>query len=189
MPTGYTAEVMDGITTTFKRFALSCARAFGVTINLELQDKIEPTPYCKGRLDEARDTLSSLEKMSYSEATSMACKEYHAAVAAYNSACADKERVRNRYEHMLSEATKWEPPSQDHVNMKEFMISQLQDSIRQDCPPEPGAPPVRLSAEEWLAENKSEALRDIEYWGTRTLEEFARAEKSTRWIRELKESL
>lgn len=175
---------------------MRCARAFGAALDLRdepcdvaLPDEIKPNPYYKEWLDNARATFSSLEKISVSEASSKACDEYHAELLEYNSACADKERIRNNYNYMLAESARWQPPSADHVNMKEFMISQLEDSITYDCTAEHLSLPARLSAEEWLNKNKMTALKDIEYHSTRLLEESTRAEKSMLWIKQLKGSL
>ena len=65
MPTGYTADVMDGKVTDFKLFAMQCARAFGALVimrdeplNAEIPDEFSPSNYHFQELEQARERLA-----------------------------------------------------------------------------------------------------------------------------------
>lgn len=60
MPTGYTASVADGTTTTLRAFALQCARAFGATVTMrddpmsaEIPERFEPGGFYRRLMEQA----------------------------------------------------------------------------------------------------------------------------------------
>jgi len=88
-------------------------------------------------------------------------RAYHEALKKREEFVKKNNLVRKRYEDMLSKVRKWKPPTPDHVDLKKFMIQQLEDSIEFDCfIPEM---PQRLSGEEYKEQQIKKALDDIDY--------------------------
>ena len=185
MPTGYTADVQSGKVTEFKDFALQCARAFNA---LPIPDEFKPNSYIKTRLDETNDALSDLDAMTEDEIV-QASKQHNA-----NELQRFKERMqenadqRARYEAMLSKAVEWTPPTDDHADLKGFMISQLHESIKFDCSYVHESPKP-MTPTEWLNARRSELQREVEYYTKSHEEEIQRAAKRTEWVKALKKSL
>lgn len=89
---------------------------------------------------------------------------------------------------MIEEVSDWEPPTPEHVNLKKFMLQQLEESIKFDCH-ELTVPPRQKEPEEFRAEQLATHKHSLEFYKS----ELARAEKrfkeGNEWIRALDESL
>ena len=135
MPTGYTANVVDGKVTDFKQFALQCARAFGALIMMrdepndaEIPEEFKPDDYYKIALEDAKAKLLSLQTLTPEQMETQCAKEFEEAVA-LNSEHRDQNALGNeRLEAMIARVLKWVPPSANHTEMKSFMLEQLKIS-------------------------------------------------------------
>jgi hypothetical protein len=194
MATGYTADVADGTIADFATFALQCARAFGATIMQRDNPMSEPpqlrveSDYNLKACEAAKQRLIELSALSESEADDMAALDYGKAVRARDEAKTRRDSTLARYESMLADVIRWEPPTADHVELKAFMIEQLTKSIDWDCTDHSEAP-ARLSGPMWLEEEKKRALRNVGYHAKAHAEEIERCAAANRWIIALYESL
>lgn len=193
MPTGYTAAIADGI--TFKQYALNCARAFGALVLMRddpadapIPERFEPNDYHANELQNASARLSTLRLMSPAEAEIAAQNEYDEAVARENKYAKERAELHQKYDAMLAQVVAWQAPTPDHVKYKEFMEEQIRDSIRWDCRGY-SAPPLRLSATEWLTEAIKKAEHDIEYHTKHHAEEVERTNTRNTWIKALRDAL
>jgi len=193
MPTGYTAKLHDG-PQEFNDFVLSCSRALGATVHQrdespELKPKLrEPhTSYLEERLNKAATRLREAESWSEEEAQSQAeeqnikNREYWLGV---------KERAiarRERYEDMLTQVRAWTPPTDGHVGLKEYMIDQLEESIRFDC--HDRGEPIPLTGEEYRAQQIASTERELEYYPKEIEAEIERSNEANKWILDLFASL
>jgi hypothetical protein len=195
MPTGYTADVQSGKITEFKDFVLQCARAFGALITMRddpmdkpIPDEFKPDSYIKTRLDETKDALAGLDAMTEDEIV-QASKQHNAdELQRFKERMQEKTDQRRRYEAMLSKVVEWTPPTGDHAELRTFMISQLQESIKFDCSYEPETPNP-MTPTEWLNHKRTDLQRDVEYYTKSHEEEIERAAKRTEWVKALKKSL
>lgn len=143
MPTGYTADLYDGKDVTFEHFVMRCARNFGALILMRddnLDAPIEENRYTQGpdsyyaqALATAKDELAAAQALTDDRAAVLAQQEYDKAERAYAKAVEKDAALRARYEAMLERVRAWEPPTPDHQGLKDFMVSQLEESIRFDC--------------------------------------------------------
>jgi hypothetical protein len=193
MASGYTECISKGI--TFQQFALQCARAFGATITMrdepmsaEIPDEFPPSDYYVKRLEEERRELVILKAMSLPEAEGAAKGDYDRAVAVREAETIAKNELRAKYEAMLSEVEKWQPPTPDHHEMKRFMEKQIQESISWDCEISE-EPIVLLSGREWLSQKIEACSRKIQFYTDRHAAEVALSKGRTEWVRALKTSL
>jgi hypothetical protein len=195
MPTGYTADVVDGKITDFNRFALQCARAFGALINMRddpwdaaIPDEFEPSNYNQKKLEESRERLLKLQKMTTEEV------EEQCAIA-YKNTIADREKYKSRQklendrlEAMAEHVRNWTPPSANHSEMKNFMLEQLRIS-KHDLSYFDKSPIKKLTPKEWLVEQIEEAHKDIGYHSAEYEKEVERTKGRNLWIKQLRASL
>ena len=194
MPTGYTLDLYDGKDITFEEFVLRCARAFGALIsmrdepiNVPIPERFEPSDYHLKELEKAKKRLKEIKKWNEEMAEQEAERAYQEALKKREEFVKKNNLIRKRYEDMLSKVREWKPPTPDHVDLKKFMIQQLEDSIEFDCfIPEM---PQRLSGEEYKEQQIKKALNDIDYHEKEYAEEVNRVYERNKWLLLLRESL
>lgn len=197
MPSGYTAGVQDGTITDFRDYAMKCARAFGALIMMrddpmdaEIPEEFQPSTYNAERVAESRAELAKLESCSEEEAQAMADAD-HAKKVEYRLEALERKRIeRKRYESMLEKARAYIPPTEDHSKYAEFLVSQLEESIKWDCDESYyEAEPVRLDGHTWKMQRMQSLREDIKRNLERQQEENERTDSRNRWIAELRKSL
>lgn len=196
MPSGYTCGVQDGTIKTFREYALQCARAFGACIDLR-DDPLSPdipefvpSDYHAKRLAELEAELVALEAMSATEVEAACKREFQSAVDYRDKRLAEITAQQQRYESMLSEASAFQPPTSEHVELKKFMITQLQESIKWDCDASYyDTPPVKKDAAEWMKERRGQIKTDIARCEKKHREEVERTAQRNEWVKALKEQL
>lgn len=194
MPTGYTSELYEGKKITFQKFAMNCARAFGALVMMrdddrdaKIPDEFKPSDHSLQRKKQAERGLKAVSAWSAEDAKREAQASYDKAMVEYKTTKTSHLALATRYQAMLAEVKKWNPPTQDHQGLKKFMIEQLETSLEDDCY-EPDMPKL----EHWLqfrAREIADAKHDIAYYAKSYADEVKRAEKRTGWVRDLRESL
>lgn len=196
MPTGYTADIKDGI--SFETFALNCARAFGACITLRdepgggesIPEEFEPSDYHVKAAQKARDDLAALLSMSKDDKEKSAAKFWDDAETSRMMRLQDKQKQRQSYEAMLEKVNAWVPPMPEHVGLHEFMRSQIMQSIDFDCDITYDSEPTpRQTGEEWASERANRLNRDIDYHDKENASEVRRTKERTEWVRSLRTSL
>jgi hypothetical protein len=203
MPTGYTAGIIDGEIKDFTQFATLCMRAFGATIHMrddgltEPYVKREPSDYHTKEIEKAKAQLS--------EAKSMSPKE----IIAFRSAALKKDREyhqkaivrtnenRNKLMEILRKAKSYQPPTEDHTGIKEFMIQQLTETIKYDGETKYHDENLMEIENELSSLNAAKirkdliqkANRDLKYHMEEQEKEVKRCEDSNRWVEQFIESL
>jgi hypothetical protein len=199
MPTGYTCDIKEGI--TFKQFAYGCSRAFGAL--MEMRDDPADTPipkelklstYHKDELAKHKKTLAKTIKMTLKQAE----KELKAYLVKSEKDCIEQmkktEELATKYRLMIKEVEKYNPPSTEHQGFKDFMLQQLNDSLRWDCSSDYYAKQLEelkkpMTAEQWRAERIKDAKHDVEYHKKQFAEELDRHNKRNTWVKLLHKSL
>lgn len=197
MPTGYTADLYEGKEVSFRDFVLRCARAMGAAVMLRDHTmEVVPTPenvtsgssYYIERLLQVRADLARWEAMSPGEVEAETERYNNERREAFAEAVAKDARIKAAYGAMLQQVQAWEPPTEDHVGLKEFMIEQLASSIQHDCGVK----------EEWYAtrtpdEHKDKTLKSLRRELARLEDdvekETERNESRVEWVRALHDSL
>ena len=196
MPTGYTAPIKDGI--TFQKFALRCARAFGACVEMRdessdtpIPEEFKPSDYHLNARRSAEMQLKTLSNMSVAAAEKKAEADFQAATQSRNKRIKEDKALLTKYNFMLSQVQKWPPPTPEHVEFKNFMISQIEESIRFDCGTSyyTDHPIVKLSGEEWLRISTEKEAEDIIYHSKHYKEEVDRTNSRNAWVKSLRQSL
>lgn len=138
MPTGYTAKICEG-EQSMSEFVLGCARAFGACVS-QRDDPVDDLPkipeveesYYATTLRESEQKLKDLFDRSDEEKESQGIKEQKAQIKYYEKEIKKRKIVRDRLDKMYARVKAWVPPSAEHVNLKEFMLEQLETTIKHD---------------------------------------------------------
>lgn len=199
MPTGYTDGVGQGKVTTFREYALTCARAFGACVLMrddpldkEIPEEFKPDDYYVESLRKAREELDSFNKLSHEELAATIQREYESEVASWNERRRERDEVQKRYEMMLEKAKAFNPPTPEHREYAKFICEQLQESIKFDCT---GSwfdnQPKRFagSTEQFRVERKRQLVEEIERRQRSLQEEIDRAKNRTKWIADLRKAI
>lgn len=195
MPTGYTADIKDGI--SFNTFAMNCARAFGALMEMRdlpsgspIPERFEPSPYHRDKLAEARRQLAYYEGMSDDAAYDISSAERQDQERSRKQRLQENRNTLEAYQAMLKQARAWTAPTKEHEGLKEFMIKQIEESIRFDDSTKYLTKPTPvITVNEWLEGKKSEALTDIAYHKEHYDAEIKRTEERNAWIAALRSSL
>lgn len=195
MATGYTYPVRDGKVTSFAEFALECARGMGAAIH---QRDDGPGPITEMPVDDfeqrhaekARANLAAALDRTPTEWAELQAQRHAAAEKALADAAIEQAQIRERYEAMLLQVLAWKPPTDEHIGLKNFMVEQLEQSIRFDCPD------ARSEVVPPMLDPAVYAAREIDH----ARDQHDRAEQDARqarervaaqraWVRNLRESL
>lgn len=193
MPTGYTEAIGRGV--SFKEFVLLCARGMGALITMRddpwdapIPDEFKPSDYHQKELVKAQDRLTILNSLSLAAADKMVQDAYMDALRSHEDSRQKNRELESKYREMLRRVEAWEPPTPDHQGLKKFMMEQINQSIDFDCGYNPKRPTLK-SPQDWLTEEKGNALRDIEYHTREKEAEERRSAERTKWVQALKKSL
>ena len=196
MPTGYTADIKDGI--DFKTYAMNCARAFGACVMLrdepgggdKIPDEFEPSDYHVKAGEKARCELAELDSITPAERKRAAAKAWDDAETSRLMRLEECRKTRSAYEAMLAKVKAWKPPTPDHTGLHEFMQEQIKQSIDFDCNERRySTPTARLTGDAWAEEQRTQLLRDVRYHEKEHAAEVDRAAARTLWIQALRDAL
>lgn len=193
MVTGYTADVCNGKLTDFKAFAIRCAHAFVVELREESMDspipEFKPSPYYQQALLEAKDQLAMVQAMTDVECEAVAQEDHRKILEAHRKRSEERIQVRDRLLAMRSQVADWSPPTPEHVELKNFMIQQLDGTIEYDGTPRDVDEAKKLSGAEWRRELIASVERNVTYFGDEAAKDAERVHQKNRWVKELRESL
>lgn len=194
MTTGYTQYIKEG-NISFPEFAMKCARAFGALIEMrddsldaQIPNEIKPSEYHKEEMERMQKELDIANAMTLEEAKTKAAEEFEDVVIRQRRYIIQNYILRRKYEDMLHKVKMWQPPTSEHINIKMFMIGQIESSINFDCTYVP-EDPIEKSSEVWLKEHQEKCHRDLDNHIKEWHEELKRSIERTEWIKELKKSL
>lgn len=134
MPTGYTAELCEK-GQSFEEFIWRCARAFGACIMMR-DDPLDKLPslspendsfYAK-EVQKYKNEVVRLGQMSDSELETLGLETLKTEIASYEESSLAHDLEQLRLREMLTKVEAWNPPTEDHTKLKEFMIEQIKTS-------------------------------------------------------------
>jgi hypothetical protein len=204
MPTGYTAGIIDGKITTFEQFATQCSRAFGATIHMRdnpLDSPYEPrTPseYYVNSLQSQREKLEETKTMT-DEAIVQDFETLLKDSLEYYERELEKTKVNlGRLNSIMESAKSWVPPTEDHEGVRDYMIDQLEITIKADGDPSYHVNKI-VQAKKELEEGidpkvyREEKIKEIEdrisYYEGEVQKELERCKQSNDWMDKFLESI
>jgi hypothetical protein len=204
MPTGYTAGIIDGKITTFEQFATQCSRAFGATMHMRdnpLDSPYEPrTPseYYVNSLQSQREKLEEMKTMT-DEAIVQDFENLLNDSLKYHERELEKTKVNlGRLNSIMESAKSWVPPTEDHEGVRDYMIDQLEITIKADGDPSYHVNKI-VQAKKELEEGidpkvyREEKIKEIEdrisYYEGEVQKELERCKQSNDWMDKFLESI
>ncbi len=197
MATGYTAEIEKGI--SFQEFVFKCARAMGVCITMRddsldtpIPETFEPDNYYLENLKKAKSELTKVEKWDEKVAQKHLESDYKTNQKYHSDAIKRKHELLLKYKTMLAKVKEWQPPSPEHNDFKQFMIDQIEDSIKWDCDIDYHQKQLnkpKQKAEKYKQFNIANLKKDIIMYEKRYKEELERTTNKNIWLKQLRDSL
>jgi hypothetical protein len=191
MSSGYTYCVEQGA--SFGEFVLKCARAFDFLtcmrdqpLDAKIPDKFEPSTYHKDELEIELARLVQFDTVDPVTLQNKYNKYRDKLVAGYKTLVENTRVSKSKYTSMLDKVIGWTPPTEKHECLKEFMINQLSAAIKNldelvsDTP---------LSYTDWLEEERKRIAWYIDYHTKEYAGAIERAEQTTTWVKQLRDSL
>jgi hypothetical protein len=199
MATGYTQKILDGATP--REFALECARAFGALIEMrddpmglpipaELED--QDSERYKSIIEKAQKRIKHVKKMSLARAAKHAQNDYDNAKNYHTAGIQEKAENCFKLAKVMAEVASYTPPTPDHENYKEFMLTQVAETVDWDGNPEHHTKELAklrvLSPQEWKAKQIERAQWDVDYYTKQLNEHQERHAGRNQWLQDLHRS-
>ena len=204
MPTGYTAGILDGKVNTFEEFATVCTRAFGATIHMRdnpMDSPYEPrTPsdYHTNSIQSKRERLEEIESMSDEKIVEDFNTQLEEDLKYHQTKMEEDKRNLEKLNSMLESAKSWVPPTEDHQPFRNFMIEQVESTIKVDGDPSYHTNKMveikkqmeeGINPKEYREETIQEIKSQISYHETEHQKELARCKDSNDWMDKFFESI
>lgn len=198
MPTGYTAGILDGTTNTFQDFAKLCTRAFGATMHLRDESldteykPQKPGKYHFEKIEEANKLMQKANSLTDEQLISERKIELKASIELAKKAIEKETANKEKLEAMLQEAKDFIPPTSEHQGIKDFMVNQIEETIKFDCDSTYYSELLESSKKElenldaWSIRSAmiGKAQKDLDYNRTELNKEVARCNNSNQWYAE-----
>lgn len=193
MPTGYTSPIYDGTETTFRQFALRCARGMGAcvmmrdsTMDAPIPERFEPyVAYYDKQIVTAQARIDELNAMSEAEREAAANEHNREAEERNRERLEENTALAARYDAMIAETQAWQGAPD---GLKSFMLSQLVDSRRFDVSDAPYQAELKPAAL-WFADELAEAARSLRYATEQRAAEIERTNERNAWLAKLHAAL
>jgi hypothetical protein len=200
MPTGYTAIIEEKENVTFKEFALCCARAFGACVDMrdepfdkEIPKEFKPNMYHAEKLKIFENEYKNFEKIADNEVRINAKNDFDTELKRIDVNIKRAKEILKRYALIRAKVMKWNPPTSEHVGLKDFMLSQIdmctKDGREVNYYEEERRKLILKSVEEWKADKKKSLLWSISYHSKEHKAEVERTASRNKWIKDLRHSL
>ena len=197
-PTAYTCIIAEE--EEFEIFIMRCARAFGPgvmmreeSLDTPFPESFAPSSYYAHRLSEAKTELSKLEQLTIEEAERASLAEYEEEKKSLQRGIERDGKLYEKYEAMLAQVHSWEPPTEEHIGLKDFMVRQITESIEHDCNTSFSINRLNelvvLSGEQFLLRNKKFINEDIKRYAEHYAKEVERVNSGNLWLKQLRDSL
>jgi hypothetical protein len=203
MPTGYTAGIIDGTTTTFQDFVKQCMRAFGACLHMrdERMDKEytprEPSTYYHIEMAKANKRYLEIGLISDAALVKTHKKQLLKSKKEYLESIEKIKTTRTRLESFLKQSRDFKPPTPDHEQLKTFMVDQITKTIDFDCNEEYYRKQLaeiesqlkNISATELRKSLVDSCIKDIAYYKQQYEDEVKRCNESNQWVESLLKAL
>jgi hypothetical protein len=196
MPTSYTQKLMEQ-GQSFPEFVMLCARAMGACVTMRdddlgipIPDKFEPSSYYPDRLRQAEARLKKLRDMTPPGRLRHGAKLKADKFKEYG-AWLDKELLEcDRLDAMAKQVARWNPPTDDHSGLKEFMLDQIRISRPDTAYIERLLVDIsEKSASEFFDAELDDAISDVTNTRKHMEEDITRTNDRNTWLAQLRDNL
>lgn len=191
MATGYTYDIAEGNTTKLKDYLLDCARNFGFNLNPEIEYRIVDDYHLRS-FREANAKFEQISKITDEELQKIIDEEYKLKIKEEELYFNDVKKYKQRYLNMLEKVKAWNPPTKEHMFLKNFAIKQLEISIKSDC----GHEKTKIitvnkkdNIDEYRIKKIDSLLEDMKYHLLGYIDEIKYTRDKNKWINDFINSL
>ena len=136
MVTAYTQGIIDGSIKTFKDFALICARASihmrGADLSAEFKERI-PDSFYDEQIKGAEKMIEEIKSLSDEEIIKRKREKIEKGIKRHEKEFLEKVELQKKLNNFLLDAKNYKPPTEDHKQVRYFMIEQLENTIEWMC--------------------------------------------------------
>lgn len=170
MTTAYTAYIEDGEITTGKEFLKLCARAFGIAVDVRADPLLptpmhfEPSPFYKEEYKKTLRKLNEVNAWTLDDARNQMREDYKERISYYKKRAEKSISLRNIYSKIRTEVEEWTPPTEEHRELKNFALEQIDKCI-----------PNQADIEKYLRQSQEEfddSNEAVEKYISQTMEEY-----------------
>lgn len=184
MPTGYNSKVEDGTVTSLKDFALICANCQDMKV-LPKRDM----GYHTDALVRLNSELNKLQGLTIPEINRLQDTNIRDMEKRNKEYSDQKALYIKRYQGMMVKVLKWEPPTPEHKWLKDLMIQQLNDGIKESSVVYQWKVPAKLKPSQFIKEERARLFKEVEYHTNYIRDENEKQASTNSWIIELFRSL
>ena len=197
MPTGYTSGIIDGDITTFEQFATQCTRAFGATIHMR-DDSLDvpyeprtPSEYYTSSLQSRKEELERIKAISDEEIIQELQSSWKENLEYHEKGLERDKANLEKLNSILASAKAWVPPTEDHEGLRDFMIEQIESTIKVDGDPSYHVNKIVQIKQEMkdgidpkvYREERIKEIKDkISYYEVEHQKELVRCKQSNDWM-------
>lgn len=142
-----------------------------------------------GHTAEWTDRLAEYTQWTDEQAQEDSDASYAKAKADYAEYLSGVAGRRERYSAMLTEIRAWEPPTPDHVELKKFMIQQIESCWSETEVSDYYSTPLGCPGARWRARRIAEAEKEIAYHTCELENDKSRNKMRNAWLKALYASL
>lgn len=191
MATGYTCYIEDSPNPTFDQFLWRCAHAYvydsSLSERIEIPEEYETDPYYTKQLADAYNRLDRAKKLTISNVKDEVKRRNEQAVEEWAKREKEWSALLTRYARMREQVEAWEIPTPEHKSLKDFMLSQIDDSVRWVGGPRPRPTPV--TPKEYISNAIESALRDVQYYAEQIQDDIKKKKAWRDWLVALDKSV
>lgn len=203
MPTGYTAGIIDGEIKTFKQFATLCMRAFGATLHMRDDglDKVYeprvPSKYYEDNIAKAKTMLQQANTLPDEAIIQSRYEELEKEKQRLLDHIAKSKENLKSLNSILAEVNSYSPPTFEHTGIKDFMIQQINETIKFDCDTsycknKISEIDIELSVTDAAKIRKvliDKTNKDLYFYTAENAKELQRCAQANKWVEEFLQSL
>jgi gas vesicle protein len=199
MPSGMTSKIYEGKEETLESYILKCAHQFGGLMHTRDDGFDAPvrlresyTSYYDRKIKSLREELTRYQQMTLDDAKKQIQEHYEEELTRYNRRVKEKLEVKERYTTMLEKVQAWEPPTDEHLSLKNDAVKQLEDSIHFDCSTaymSVPKKPLEGEAQQWLENQKYRLVEQIQSYKDDKQSDQEKVASNNKWIKDLLDSL
>jgi hypothetical protein len=196
MPTGYTAKLVES-GQSFEEFIFGCARAFGALIDMRDEPMDAPIPerfeiggHYEKAFAKAKDKLAELQKLTPEQQLEFGASEKDRQVTSAEKYRGEAIHENTRINNMVEIVSKWEPPTKDHVELKKFMLQQLNTSLRDSTYyGDQVEKLLKKDPKKFYEEVVQSEENSVVYYAEEQAKEIKRNMERNRWVADLRKSV
>lgn len=188
--------IKEGKEMTGAEFILRCGRMFGPMIHMRdenldapVRHRVADISYHQEQLNQANERVEKWSKMTLEEISAILEEDYQEAVERVKKRMDEKADLKNKYIDLMEKVEKWDPPTDEHKELKLYAIKQINQAVDWDCSTTYDRVPEKPQPLDYQAELVKSAKEDVKYYLEKIVEELDRVKWANKWIENLQESL